>query len=165
VIVWYLLLGREEGALGSKFLIHCDRRLNHHYQAFSGLLAEQCSELDKLNEAVLKTVGFAGSLSVFNAAVKPSHNASPDVSSNSRDERKPESSAGMQTGAQLHVAGASIAAGERKQSQPAASSSQSSGGSILNANLGVGGDLTGKRKREDDSEVALGQDAKLAKLS
>ena len=35
----------REGALGSKYKLHTQAGLNHHYQVFKGLLKAQCDKL------------------------------------------------------------------------------------------------------------------------
>lgn len=35
----------EFGGLGGRLKIHCERALNHHYHAYAGLLAEECTSL------------------------------------------------------------------------------------------------------------------------
>lgn len=41
----------EDGALGTKFKIHTQKDLNHRFEVFKGVLAEQCKELDSGNES------------------------------------------------------------------------------------------------------------------
>ena len=41
--VFYGCPNPESGGLGSRFKIHVQSELNHHFQTFSGLLRKQCS--------------------------------------------------------------------------------------------------------------------------
>ena len=43
--VYYGSANKESGGLGSKFKIHATPELNHHFEAFKGLLAQECDSL------------------------------------------------------------------------------------------------------------------------
>uniref|UniRef100_A0A0E9QH78 CMP/dCMP-type deaminase domain-containing protein n=1 Tax=Anguilla anguilla TaxID=7936 RepID=A0A0E9QH78_ANGAN len=43
----------EDGALGTKYEIHTQKDLNHHFEVFKGVLEQECEEL-KQDGALIK---------------------------------------------------------------------------------------------------------------
>ncbi|XP_019955275.2 probable inactive tRNA-specific adenosine deaminase-like protein 3 [Paralichthys olivaceus] len=43
-----------DGALGTKFKIHCQKDLNHRFEVYKGVLSMQCDDLDRLDDHIQK---------------------------------------------------------------------------------------------------------------